>query len=355
MKIYTRLKSVFIYFLKLIVSWFEKISIIDELLKLSAIAFFMVSTAYILVFMDIHFLHSYDKKIALDTKAKAFESYPVAAKEETAAKKQELSNKKATAEISADKKSLVAIDAQAAPLNSATTPAKISPAKTSASTTTITPLVDEKISAETTTEPFNNETVLAIISTLAIFSGMLVYIFKKIVRTDLMREVAKASKNAIHDERIASKIEARILTSFVMTKLYRIYTHMETKDNPSKDRDMASSIKDKPSDILNIAIEFDKSSSGLYGNLYSTEYRDIFIKVRNNLGNNLTLKYAGMSNSDKINHIDYEKDREDALAVKKNLMDFFEHQSYTTYHDITARHFEEFKKTYNTIKETFKC
>ena len=219
----------------------------------------------------------------------------------------------------------------------------------------------------------SSDTVLGIIATVATFSSILVYIFKKIVRKDVLEEANRLSKKMIenveemarrndHDERIASKIEGRIMTSFMLTKLFKlgVTIKINSTENATSVVNLGKADLNgiinafESGDYLEKAIFVDESVVELSKKFYGDKHKDIVLKTKNNRGNNLALKHKCYSKKSDENYaIEFEKDKTISLEIREELLAFIKNDSRDHYHDITERHLNSFMDTCMEIEEVF--
>lgn len=218
----------------------------------------------------------------------------------------------------------------------------------------------------------NNETLLAVLSTLAIFASVLVYVFKEIVKRDLEKDytgvintLSEKTGNDDHNERIAAKLETRITASSTLTKLYMIGLRLRDKAQTATDPKEAQFLLEVAevysagrylkgaTDVDISAIELSKEMRG------DNRHKDVLLKVKNNRAYNLCLKHDKNRPCDNFPHDklsdDYEQDMLIARQIKTELERVIQGEAGGNhYYDINDNHKRSFFNTCKDIERVFR-
>lgn len=235
----------------------------------------------------------------------------------------------------------------------------------------------------------SNEDLLALLSLLIAFAGLLAYIFHHLIKDSLHKEL----KTMAHDERLASKTEMQLTSSNVFSKLYEI-----TKKIKDEDKDEATvktpalsvightgiftkkQLHDpcrvyevfEDNDFLYKAIIHDILATQLIKQINNkNDYIDLSLKVLNNRSYNICLKYElwevlteGLEDKAikelvkeykaKDSDIEIEVDDEEirlALKARQKLQKAITNEIFYLYKDITRYHIKSWKNTCEKIDE----
>lgn len=211
----------------------------------------------------------------------------------------------------------------------------------------------------------SNGTLLAVIATLGMFSGALVYVFKEVVERNIEKKmIEKADKHvksmlaADKDERIASKMEGRLISSFILTKLHKMQVEIQNRSGELLDPVYVTVMHElsgilAQGQYLEAAVAIDASGMQILSDLTEDRHRDVILKVKNNRGYNLALKYTGKDREACEEEESFEQDRLIAQKIREELQTFLSEDGGKYYHDMTPEHTRQFVKTCREIEKVF--
>lgn len=169
-----------------------------------------------------------------------------------------------------------------------------------------------------TSNPFDqisNEVLLAILSLLIAFAGLLAFIFHHLVRDSIHKEL----KDMACDERTASKIEVEVILSNVFSRLYRIFKKIECDNKRVQ-------FETETLAFFKIALQRDKTAIKLIEDLNSTDkYKDIILWAWNNFAYNIYLKQKRIKEIDdteKKGELS-NKEKEEKISLKISVAEIY--------------------------------
>lgn len=209
----------------------------------------------------------------------------------------------------------------------------------------------------------DNEALLALLSILIAFAGLLAYIFYHLVKDNIQKEL----KIMANDERLASKAEMQIATSNIFSKLYELTEKMEKEEEKFIQGDLqytACRVYNvfKANGFLDSAILHDKLAVQLIKKITNVDdFNDMILKVLNNRGYNIYLKYKRLeklkNENSEIKDIKLKVSDEEiqtALEIKNKLLQLIVKEDYYLYKDINSYHIQAWKDTCEKINELVK-
>lgn len=197
---------------------------------------------------------------------------------------------------------------------------------------------------------------------ISIFGGGVYYIIYQINKRSLDK-IRENIKESMHNERYASKAEMHLSTSNIFSKLYELTLKIEKEDavercKVAKDGQCQSCKVFnvfKANNFLDSAIMHDElATSSLKKIKGLDEYRDLYLKVLNNRGYNIYLKYKRLVEILKDGPVKEKDEVSDeeilrSLSAKNELQKSIFNEDRYIYEDITYYHIKAWTDTCKKI------
>lgn len=188
----------------------------------------------------------------------------------------------------------------------------------------------------------SNETLLALLSIVAVFASLLSFIFKHLVQQAITQEVHKLAR----EERIASKIEMQVVASHIFTILYEVTDELSISNEVNTD--LYNILLKK--NFLERAIHADEFSAELINILEDSTHLDVILKAKNNRAWNILLKERLLQKTNK--HVS-PLERAVALQIKDDIWSFLCQEKTGKAYDIKKYHIDAWLGTCTQIEDTF--